>query len=31
MTTVPPCHYCVIENPVLRDKDGIFMVFRFEF
>ena len=21
MITVPPRHYCVIENPVLRDKD----------
>ncbi|PVD32862.1 hypothetical protein C0Q70_08309 [Pomacea canaliculata] len=22
MTVVPPRHYCVVENPVLRDKDG---------
>ena len=21
MITVPPRHYCVVENPVLRDKD----------
>lgn len=22
MLTIPPRHYCVIENPVVRDKDG---------
>lgn len=22
MITIPPRHYCVVENPVLRDKDG---------
>lgn len=22
MITIPPRHYCIIENPVLRDKDG---------
>jgi major vault protein len=22
MITIPPRHYCVIENPVIRDKDG---------
>lgn len=21
MITVPPRHYCIVENPVLRDKD----------
>ena len=22
MITIPPRHYCIVENPVLRDKDG---------
>lgn len=22
MITIPPRHYCIIENPVVRDKDG---------
>lgn len=22
MITVPPRHFCIVENPVLRDKDG---------
>jgi major vault protein len=22
MITIPPNHYCVIENPVIRNKDG---------
>lgn len=23
MITVPPRHYCIIENPIIRDKDGV--------
>ena len=26
MITVPPRHYCVVENPVLRDKDDCVVV-----
>ena len=22
MITIPPRHYCIVENPVLRDKDS---------
>lgn len=26
MITVPPRHYCIIENPTMRDKDGVVVI-----
>ncbi|KAK3587585.1 hypothetical protein CHS0354_032785 [Potamilus streckersoni] len=26
MITVPPRHYCIIENPIMRDKDGVVVI-----